>query len=333
MPLTDFTFDSVDFTHDAYDPFLWRGSYQMHRYLVDLTDEELNERYSSLLRNKAFFSSARNLQHKPYNHWSSFWYWARREEETEEEFRFRRISPPSLPLGVSDACRNVSVPTLHPAKSVIVRFGKDSWLRSGFEKGQFRLKHACGYLDSGLNDAQRDDELTASMFTPGRSATIIWPDGSKTKPLGKMTYQRTTSLESYILCATTEFDPWLFHYFEGDACLVIHDLDAFRHRIDAAFNRILPGYMGAEFCLAYIDEHNSNAVLLKGDDRSAIPDYRPILTKSFRFAYQKEFRFVWGAPPGARRTPAHISVEVGSLRDIASYYVFDAAKGMLTPVS
>lgn len=335
MGLIDFSFDTAYLKHDAYDPDLWRGLYSMRRYLRDVSDMNLRRRYASILRNKASFSSERHMAHIPHNDWRSFWYWVRREQETEEEFKVRKIDVPEVTLGIPPEFRALNVTTLDAApiyQERIVRFGEDRWLRSAFDDGQFMLKNAHQYADSGLNAARVDDELTASTFNPGCGVTITFPDGSRRRPLGQVTYQRTSLLESFILCAATEFDPWLFHDFQCDACLVIDEVDVFRDRIGAAIEKALPGFCGADFSVEYIDEHNSNPILTKYDDRSAIPIYRPLLTKSITYAYQKEYRFVWNAAPTSLPAPASIAIEAGSLRDISRYCRFDKAVGKLKSV-
>lgn len=327
MPLIGFPTDLGYRTMKAFDPYLWRGVYaSFGRYLEDLSDTELCERYGDILKNKAAFSADRYVAHTPLNSPSSFWYWVRKEEEIEEEFRLRDRPLPDVAWEVPAALTSLVPPwsrTSFASVDFVARFGADSWLRGAYTHGRFRLKHARGYQDTGLNKAQRDDELTASRHSPGRSVKITTLDGKPIIPRGKVTYRNTFECDAYLLCSSSEFDPALFHHFGGDACLVVYNLDAFRDRIERAFAQVMPGYGFFYLPVTYLDEYNANPILCRGELREEEVEYRPIETKSITFAHQKEYRFFWYSLQGTTNGPAHIEIEAGPLADIADYYILD----------
>ena len=100
-----------------------------------------------------------------------------------------------------------------------------------------------------------------------------------------------------------------------------------------AFASALKGYHQAEFCVSYIDEHNPYPALGKYDSPGAVPTYRPLATKSLKYALQKEFRFIWySVGSAAADAPDYVDIEAGPLRDIAKYYRLDPTTKKLIEV-
>jgi hypothetical protein len=334
MPFTNFQFDDTHSTDINCDPELWRQVYSVHRYLQDLTDPQVDERYEIILNNKASFSRPEHIALKPLNRPESFWYWARREQELEEEFAIRQRPLPQVIFRVPDAIRQlvppVPRPPLNGPLTTLARFASHRYLWQAFDEGKFRLRHARTFTDSGLNDAQRDDELVARTYSPGSQASVVTPTNRTIQPIGQITYEQTHDGDAYLLCTAYECDPWLFHYFGADACLVVKDIESLRLRLDAAIRRQLPSLQGVEFNARYLDELNPNPVNLAGDDPAMLPRYRPLQTKSLKYALQKEFRYVWHSPgkvdPSA---PVHVDLQIGPLRDIAAYFRLDPGTGTL----
>ena len=120
-----------------------------------------------------------------------------------------------------------------------------------------------------------------------------------------------------MFCCSNEFDYRLFHAFKNDkgqsadSCLVIRDVDEFAKRLDAAVQKQLPKWHYYGGIGAYYDPYN-------------VPRIQPVspgVCKDFQYAYQREYRFVWGplSYPGAKE---FFDVNIGSLKDIAELHYY-----------
>ncbi len=129
-----------------------------------------------------------------------------------------------------------ATPTLAPGG--LVRFGKFMHLESGLTQGRFRIAPASGYADPSLNAAQLDNELQHLSVTPNEhvkfklfgSATPEGPvEEIAATPLELFRYMNVPPF--YVLCLSSRFDFRMFHDFEADAALVIHDAEEFARRV------------------------------------------------------------------------------------------------------
>ena len=84
--------------------------------------------------------------------------------------------------------------------------------------------------------------------------------------------------------------------------------------------------------MAYVDEYNPRPVLCKNESPDAIVEFKPLETKSLNFACQKEYRFFWYSVNGSLTGPDYVPIEIGSMHDIASYYILNATAGTLRRV-
>ena len=108
----------------------------------------------------------------------------------------------------------------------------------------------------------------------------------------------------FVYCLSTALAPRLFLDFGYDACIVVSNWRAFAEKLFSNVEVLLPkGWTGYFLAMQYIDPVNSRMV--------GVDVFR---TKHFRYAYQKEKRFVW-LPPEPRADLEPFFVELGSLRD------------------
>jgi len=102
-----------------------------------------------------------------------------------------------------------------------------------------------------------------------------------------------------------DWDRELFNDFDDvDACLVIKDVEHFAYRIENAASTQLPGWFFHHNPVEYFDPYEMG--LDKHIDAG--------MYKDFRFAYQREYRFIW-APPDGVVPDGFKFLELGCLRN------------------
>jgi hypothetical protein len=169
--------------------------------------------------------------------------------ELREEFRLRsggsgiNFDEADIRAKASAAYAAPRLTTVAPslAPNGLVRFGKFTHLESALTNGKFRIAPASGYADPSLNAAQIDNELQHSAITPNEQMAFKLygrrtPDGSEeempVQPLELFRYMDVRPF--YVLCLSSYFDLRMFHDFEADAALLIHNQDEFARRLNIA---------------------------------------------------------------------------------------------------
>jgi hypothetical protein len=208
--------------------------------------------------------------------------------------------------------------------SIFARYGELFWIEDMLKHGRIRIKHASAYLGAEMNQAQRDDELTSRIYSPGVNAIVKVLDENKEIPvIGPLTYQTTLNLDCFILCGSNEFDPLLWHDFpDYDACLIIENIDEFARRLDLAWKMKHGACMFTHNNIEYYDQCDTSPILFKNDLPLDKQIRKPIISKNFTFAYQREYRFWWASQIGSARMEMHnkcyfSDLTVGCLEDIA----------------
>lgn len=331
MPLTNPVIDLSDhYSSENYDPQLWIQLYTyFNRYLKDIPESTLTERYRVILRNQVTLITPERDIYPYHNLWLSSWFWLRIQIEIETEFKLRNIPVPSIDLEIDRRLLKIPSP-IRPkylnSVDFVVRFGEMSWLPKMLCEGIVQMKHASAYLDANMNPAQKDDEEVKYTYSPGHSVKITNPNNHVLTPLiGMVTYKNFLDADCYILCTSNEFDTVLFHDLPRsyDGCLLIKDVDAFAERMESAWKRT----NGSQWeyyhnNVEYWDGYNSNPIFLKNDRQLIRQHVNPISSKDVCFAYQKEYRFWWvkWRPRVKRSLGERTELKLGSLEDIAAIY-------------
>jgi hypothetical protein len=153
--------------------------------------------------------------------------------------------------------------------------------------------------------ARHDNESVKESFIPGGHVTITLPDGNAIRPIGDVK-TTVTGTDYFLYCVSNDWDPELFADFKADACVVIHHPKEFAQRLKAAAT-VLKDWHFHYGPVEYFDTH----------ERQRHERIDNAMSKDFRFAYQRETRFLWA---GLGRTAVgHIDLELGPLTDIATY--------------
>ena len=158
--------------------------------------------------------------------------------------------------------------------------------------------------------------MKKSYFSDAATVSITLPDGAVVGPIGTIEYAKITT-DYYTLCASLEHDPRLRRDFLNkeqkwaDACLIVWHVDEFAARLAAGVAPKLPTRPFSHLPINYYDA-------LRFDQKQfpSVP-----FSKDLRFAYQREYRFVWNEPPDA--CLEEFFVEIGTLNDIATLITSD----------
>ena len=165
----------------------------------------------------------------------------------------------------------------------LLKFGKQRHLEPLMKAGELRIGSASSYKDERLPLAIRDDETQIAQV------------------VGPVRFKKTDS-DYYLSSYAIRFENRLFDDFDADACLIVHDLNAFGGRLQEAFESRMPGWTGKIGFVNYFDPRRSLLV----------PDVA--FAKHFRYGYQMEFRFVWVPPePMIRLQDEYLNLELGDL--------------------
>lgn len=305
MPASDVLRSHKDNKH-GYDPEFWEFRYEIYRYLSRVEKDELSRRYEDILLNlKRLNAPDRHII--PIQTFLSSWYWFRKEHQTRLEFHMRKLDLPlEPPWGLLEyVIENPPARPKHPNYGdVLFRYGAAQHMQELVDQGRIRLAPAAFYLELEGDASRFDDERQKHSFLAGEYTHITTSDGREQQFRGDL--RRTVSAPNYYtLCVSTEFDPAHFADFDAEACVVITDTDAFADRIGRAAQEHLPDWNFHHCPVEYFDPHE----MIKNQLFNAV------MSKDFRFAYQREYRFVWMDIDG-KEAKDEIFLNLGPLADV-----------------
>ena len=308
---SDRSIESCGQTRCCYEPEFWEFEYEAYRYLENIADDNLLERYRNIVRNMSRIVS-RERDVIPIKLFLSSWYWYRKEHQTRLEFHLRKIvslpvSPPEEPPN-NDGADAPSRPRSPNSGDVLFRFDKSCYMVPFVEKGAVRISPASKHLTGMHGDPRTDDELSKHSFLPGRHTRIRTKSGQEIPVIGN--FQRTISCPDYYdLCMTCGYHGSLFSDFSADTCVVITSPVVFSERISQAAEAYLPGWYFFHGPIQYFDPYNMDPHEV----------FNPTISKDFSFAYQMEYRYLW-FPEERYSAKDYIYLNLGSINDIAFLY-------------
>lgn len=290
----------------------WAGDYRAKRYLEHATEQELRRRLDDIFVNMIVFTDdGRAVVRKPLEanlHFRLFAHFF-------EEMKLRNQWPYSFPLNHIHF-DDEQYPKVRRAGqlwrerglkhgSCMLKFGKFQYLEPLLNRGEMRLCPASFYREPSLAAAINDDELQFTQQLHGATVKIQDPDGTwrTAETVGPLRLTHTATSDYYLSCYAVLFENRLFDDFQADACLIIKDVDRFCNLLRDAVDRMRPKWTCIIGGVQYRDPYFPTRA----------PDV--YFTKHFRYAYQREFRMIWGPPePVERLEPLH--VEMGDLSSI-----------------
>ncbi len=292
----------------SYEPEFWELQYHIHRYLEKVSDELLIERYIDICRNmRALISRERDVI--PIQSFLSSWYWYRKEHQTRLEFSLRnKLLPVQLSNDITFGNQAINSPIgpSHPnAGDVLFRYDKTHQIENLFNNGQIRIRPASDFLRLEQDIARKDEECSKKLFLEISRTRITTEAGTEIPFVGCI--EKTVSLpDYYVFCMACDWDPELFADFDVDSCLIIKDTESFSHLIENAAKIQLSDWFFHHNPVEYFDPYERH----KNEHIDAA------MSKNFKFAYQREYRFLW-MPKNGDVPDGFKFLELGSLGHLA----------------
>ncbi|MDR4483158.1 MAG: hypothetical protein R3B95_08025 [Nitrospirales bacterium] len=287
-------------------------------YLEDVSDDALDKRYIDIINNVDYLVC--DLRDVPpvEAHFVSSWWWLKVKFHTEREYSRRNRALPTIASLPPAPGLKIPYALSRPNESkFIVKYGEASWLEPMLKDGIIRINPASKYRGevAETDTARHDDELKMHKYNSGRGARLTVLRTGQSAPINGNIQHTIGGPNYYVFCCSNEFDYRLFHAFKNDkgqsadSCLVIWDVDEFAKRLDDAVLKKLSGWHYYWGLVAYYDPYNV----------ACNQPISPGVCKDFKYAYQREYRFVWHplSYPGAKE---FFDVNIGSLEDIAELH-------------
>lgn len=203
----------------------------------------------------------------------------------------------------------------------LLRFGTKKYMRELYETGGLLFQEASTF-SKAENLSVRDDELTLLMkrYVPKDELNLIpgAPDPKTVNGRGAGLNFSLSCPDFLVLCMTDTINFRLVSDWDAEAVVVIHDPTEFAKRLNKASEELVH-QAGGDVLEAgkvrYTDPYFSL-------DRPDVP-----FCKHYKFAYQREFRFV--VRGGNKVHFSERKLEIGSITDIADLVEFSYSNSSL----
>ena len=324
----------------------WAHEYSENRYLRFEERVELNQRYQDLMTNITILTNVGAVDLTNEKHWHRLF----RHVVHEMFMRGQPPVPHNFDPAVEKAIlfpdkelceRAVAAVSEHPMRGDrLVKYGEANKMRRLYERGHVYMNSASYYdqrerhnqavydrervsvckgavvQKSGQQTYLRGQDVYADLRLlkmPGHEFLSLFQAPGATKEQF-VAFECETVSDFWVYCMSETLIPRLFADFEADACVVL-DRQAFIHRVVEAWRRSVPEEGEPSFGSVKYDD----PVGVYADWSMDSPGTN-YFTKTFRYAYQREFRFV-GLPKSHSENLRHIEFEIGPLDDIGELIV------------
>ncbi len=296
---------------------LWRMQYRQRRYLQRANMQEIQARSEDLLNNLGDFDAQGRFSFKDPRIEEQ---WIVLFTHVLEELSLRGQGHQAMLRrgGSFDPKRSVNckrAAELWTGRDLqrgtyLLKFGKLEHLRLALDVGTFRIASANYYRDPSLNFAIQDSELEFTEelygakvhYPPNRDYSIPENQWKEMPIIGNVKSTRRLPGDYYVACFAQSYEYRLFDDFGYEACLVIKDIRRFIDAVGWCVHEQLPGW---KFLLGPVEYR---------DPYHPAENIDLFFCKHFRYAYQREFRFVWQSPkPIEELKPIYL--ELGPLND------------------
>ena len=217
--------------------------------------------------------------------------------------------------------------TTCPPPPLLYKFGNQCYLEPFLNEGSVSFAVATTYKDSVFTEGQQDDESTREFFPDPTKHRITVGEGAEMKPINNFTNLKVAynlkgrdgaDLKYYIWCASLGYSNNLLSEFKANACVRINDPEVFGNRLLVAARKQFPSTTeGIPGCDLYGRD------IVYYDTKSLPPTTEQkdlVFLKKNQYKHQSEFRFIFATDP-EKKLPDRFAIQIGSLRDIAEFYV------------
>ena len=324
----------------------WTREYSANRYLRFETRRELNQRYQALMTNITILTDAGAVDLTNAEHWHSLFRHVVAEMFMLGQPPVHHNFDPSVRKAIlfpdEGLCtRAANAVSRYPMRgNLVVKYGRAEYMRPLYELGHVYMQPA-SYFD-------RPHEHNQAVYD---QETISHYKGAMVRQSERGTYLRAQSVYAepdtfldpdhdfihifeapdvtrdefihfgleidsgfWLYCMSDTMMPRMFSDFTADACVVL-DRREFIARLRSAWQRLVPAKGELGFGpVIYDDPVGAYANLAV---RQGVTNY---FTKTFRYTYQREFRFA-GMPKPPDETREPLNLYLGSLDDIGELIV------------
>jgi hypothetical protein len=172
------------------------------------------------------------------------------------------------------------------------------------QHGALRMWRADFYAKLEKDIARQDEEMTKVSFLNGNHATVTTLDGKPIPIVGDVKSSHSGP-PYYLLCMSCDWDRRLLTEFSVDQCAVISDVDEFAQRLERAASDLVPGCLFHHNPVEYFDPYEL-------PPRSFVRHYN---SKDFRFAYQREYRFLLMHAEAGPEAQEFLDIKMGRMAD------------------
>ena len=335
----------------------WRSEYQANQYSRYESRRELHQRLQDIWVNKEVLSPSGKLTLTTEQRWY------RLEQHVVDEMLVRGQPPSeqnlhprvdiAMPHMDKHLCRKAAevVAAQGTGNDVFVKYGALDHMKELYENGAVWISSASDLDKLTHNQAVRDDERSfvlkggirpvMNSVAPRTTCRNFYTkqeaphDFAQLVARGDIQFVRIFNaprLESnqyvelqvgsrtdYWMCCLSELlDPRLFSDFKANACVIIKKRPFFE-KLVRMMQFVKPGYQPGFGRVTYDDPLGVFAT-----NRPAyVPSSHVPMTKLFRYAYQKESRFVW-MPAVPQKKLISFRLPIGSLSGFAELLEFNA---------
>ena len=196
--------------------------------------------------------------------------------------------------------------------NVLVKFSKEKFVKSMYEKGEIRIASASYYENDAPESAMRDRETVRlykvkalNEVLDGQSEIEIF---NNTVPIKNGFIEVVTPVDDYYMfCTSTYFSRRMPTDFKADAALVITDKNQFIERVKVAVAKQLPDFEFQEGNVTYYDPCNEG-----------FGDKVPEFMKHYSYTYQQEHRCIFRSKRSEGQTELEdVFLQLGSISDIS----------------
>lgn len=301
----------------------WRLDYLNLPYLLECPLDEVVSRFSDIQAN--YFTVNEIGQIGPLLSNDKGFFWMSRLTHVLEEFGLRGGIPAGLPkpphfppITHPDTPRGAQILSGRPLSNgpFLVKLAMRPHSEDLFKRGIVRISPASSWAAPHLNRAVQDDELHCEIsIASGEKLNERVGDAEPQSDDGRIADKRRRLFlkcdDYYAYCMSLGYDYRLLDDFSYDSFVVIYDVGQFAKRLSDAVQRIYPELRMAANAVQYYDPYFCATWQLKQG-----------FSKHLRYAYQREWRFLWEMPQKHGSAPPFF-VELGSLEDIGQLYTAD----------
>ena len=324
----------------------WVSEYRRNRYCRFESRKELHRRLQDILVNTHVLkpSGLIGLTDDPL--------WFRLSQHVYTEMLLRGEPPNEMnrhpdvkiagPFFNGELCAQAAkvVAANQTSDDLVVKYGKSEQMKRLFEDGVIYLNPASAYDSPTHNPAVRDDERTIvfrGAYSPIDDEGRYFNSETAPEHIGELTFDGKLKFtliydcptladgecvyhsvhmrtDYRMFCMADVLDQRLFADFDADSCVIIKRgpfLSRLNQHRDSVLDRTTRYFLNVR----YVDPLGA----FPGTSESLTNGSLPIhLTKLFRYAYQREVRFVCVPDEFEDRLEPH-EIRLGSLKDIAEY--------------